>query len=85
MDPFEPIERLDDPRIADYAHVGDPGWLESHKLFVAEGRLVVQRLLEGGRFAVHSLLLTPPAYAALTDRIGDYGPRVYVCSQQLLN
>lgn len=80
----EPIDRLDDPRVADYAHVGDPGWLRSHDLFVAEGRFVVRRLLEERRFSVRSVLLTPTAHAALADTISDHNVQTYVCDQQAL-
>lgn len=61
------IERPDDPRIADYAHVGDPAWLKANGLFVAEGRIVVRRLLREPRFTIRSILLTPPAFAALVS------------------
>jgi len=80
----EPIERLDDPRVADYTHVGDPGWLQSHDLFVAEGRFVVRRLLEERRFSVRSVLLTPTAYAALADVMPGLTVPAYVCDQQAL-
>jgi tRNA G18 (ribose-2'-O)-methylase SpoU len=39
------LSRQDDPRLQNYRHVGDPAWLEQHGLFVAEGRLVVERLV----------------------------------------
>ena len=39
------LSRQDDPRLENYRHVGDPAWLEQHGLFVAEGRLVVERLV----------------------------------------
>ena len=32
----------------DYQHVGDHRWLTAQGLFVAEGRFVVQRLLDAG-------------------------------------
>ena len=48
-----------------YRLVGDPAGLERAGLFVAEGRLVVERLLLDGRFRVHSVAVTPPAAAAL--------------------
>jgi tRNA G18 (ribose-2'-O)-methylase SpoU len=54
-----------DPRLAPYRLVGDPQSLEREGLFVAEGRLVVERLLEDGRFAPHSVLVTPAAAAAM--------------------
>jgi tRNA G18 (ribose-2'-O)-methylase SpoU len=83
------IDSLSDARIADYAHVANSAWLVDHGLFVAEGRLVVRRLLETARFAVQSVLVTPAAVAALgsvlsTERYRDSLP-VYVCDQALLN
>jgi tRNA G18 (ribose-2'-O)-methylase SpoU len=58
---IEPVERADDPRIEDYRHVGDHERLRERGLFVAEGRLVVRRLLESQRFPVRSILVTPAA------------------------
>jgi tRNA G18 (ribose-2'-O)-methylase SpoU len=81
----ETVDHLEDPRVSSYAHVGDHEWLAAHGLFVAEGRFVVRRLLEERRFSIHSLLLTPPAHAALADLLSDDRAPVYVCSQQVLN
>lgn len=81
----ESIEHLDDPRVASYAHVGDPAWLESRGLFVAEGRLVVERVAEARRFAIESILLTPAAHASLDDALAGLSAPVYICSQQTLN
>lgn len=83
------IESLADGRIAEYAHVANPAWLLDHGLFVVEGRLVVRRLLDTDRFAVHSVLVTPAAVAALGavlagDRYRDHLP-VYVCEQDVLD
>ena len=61
----EGVHRLDDPRLDAYRHVGDPAWLLAHGLLVAEGRLVVERLLLQPRYRVVSLLVTPTAYEAL--------------------
>lgn len=58
-----------DPRLAPYRLVGDPQALEREGFFVAEGRLVVERLLEDGRFAPHSVLVTPAAAAALAGML----------------
>jgi tRNA G18 (ribose-2'-O)-methylase SpoU len=82
---IEPVRTPDDPRIADYAHVGDPAWLREHGLFVAEGRLVVRRLIAGGRFVVKSLLLTPAALLPLTDVVEAVGCPAYVCDQGTMN
>jgi tRNA G18 (ribose-2'-O)-methylase SpoU len=61
----ERVDRLDDPRLDAYRHVGDPAWLVAHDLLVAEGRLVVERLLQQPRYRVVSVLVTPTAYEAL--------------------
>ena len=61
------IRHLDDPRVQAYARVGDGVWLKEQGLFVAEGRIVVRRLLESGRFSIHSIFATPAAQQALGD------------------
>jgi len=63
------VSREDDPRLESYRHVGEPAWLIQHGLFVAEGRLVVERLIEHGGFAVESVLSTPAAFRALEPRL----------------
>jgi tRNA G18 (ribose-2'-O)-methylase SpoU len=66
---------------AEYAMVADPAALERAGLFVAEGRLVVQRLLEDGRFLVHSVAVTPTALAALEPALDAAAtrPPLFVC------
>jgi tRNA G18 (ribose-2'-O)-methylase SpoU len=82
----QPIGRFDDPRVAEYRRVGDADWLRAQGLFVAEGRLVVRRLLEDRRFDVASVLVTPAARAALADVLdGSPGCPVYVAGQEDLN
>lgn len=49
----------------EYAHLGDPGWLRERGLFVAEGRLLVERLISAGSFEIRSMLVTPAARRAL--------------------
>lgn len=75
------ISRADDPRIAWYRDVRDPELARARGLFVAEGRLVVQRLIEGGRHTVESLLVSDRALDSLSlalRRLPDDVP-VYVC------
>src|SRR6476661_811151 len=48
-----------------YQHVGDNDALARAGLFVAEGRLVVERLLEDSRYRIHSVLLTSTAADAM--------------------
>jgi tRNA G18 (ribose-2'-O)-methylase SpoU len=68
-----------DPRIADYRDAREERPRRDGGLFLAEGRLVVRRLLEGSRFRVRSLLLTDRALDDLRDVIGGREtPLVYV-------
>lgn len=63
-----PVLRIagpDDPRVAPYRSVSEAELLRVHGLFVAEGRLVVQRMIESGRFRIRSLLLNDAAWRAL--------------------
>lgn len=57
--PIVVIRDIEDPRLAEYRWVASPDTLVRQGRFVAEGRFVVQRLLESTRFRVRSLLLTP--------------------------
>jgi len=61
------IRRADpgDAALVPYRDVGHHAALERAGLFVVEGRLVVQRLLDERCFRVHSILVTPPAADAL--------------------
>jgi tRNA G18 (ribose-2'-O)-methylase SpoU len=79
------LETLDDPRLEPFRVVADPAALKARGLFVAEGRLVVERLLDDGRFAVESVLVTPPSFAALRDRIERSGVSVLVAPQPIVN
>ena len=47
-----------DPRVADYLKVADPELMRSHGLFVAEGRLVVRRLIDHGGYRIRSVLVS---------------------------
>jgi tRNA G18 (ribose-2'-O)-methylase SpoU len=79
------IESPDDARLEVYRHVGDPGCLRERGLFVAEGRLVVERLVEGSRFPVQSIAVTPAARAALAHALDRVQSDVLVVSQATLN
>jgi tRNA G18 (ribose-2'-O)-methylase SpoU len=67
-----------------YAHVGDTRWLAARGLFVAEGRLVVRRLVESGTYRVESLLLTPAARESLHDVASRISCPVHVRSPEEL-
>ena len=86
------IASLDDERVAPYRWVADPRRLEAEGLFVAEGRLVVPRLLAAssrpGRWfnSAHSVLLSPSALAQLQPQLAGY-PQVpiFVVPQPVMN
>ena len=80
----ERLEDPADPRAADYAHIGDPAWLRDRGLFVAEGRLVVERLIAAGRFTLRSILLTSPAFEAMAGPLAAVRCPVYLVSRQVM-
>jgi tRNA G18 (ribose-2'-O)-methylase SpoU len=80
---IQAIDRLDDPRIASYARVGDPAWLRKNNRFVAEGRLVVRRLFETAGYQVESVLVTPAALAAMKDVLPEH-VSVYVAEPEVV-
>jgi tRNA G18 (ribose-2'-O)-methylase SpoU len=84
-----PIIRVDDPgdaRIAPYRNVPDPDLLIQNGLFVAEGRMVVRRLIEGQRFSVRSIMVNDAALVPLREVLTtrDELP-VYLVSQAVIN
>jgi len=66
------IDGPDDPRVADYREIGDHDRLVARGLFVAESRLVVERLLDD-RVRIQSLLLNRAALEALRPRLETLG------------
>lgn len=76
--PLIPLDRRDDPRLDVYRGVRDPELLRSGGRFIAEGRLVVRRLLASDRFAAESVLVTPAALAGLTDALEPHRDRLPV-------
>jgi tRNA G18 (ribose-2'-O)-methylase SpoU len=81
---IEPVESADDPRLDPFRHVADPVWIRDRDLFVAEGRLVVERLITLGRFDVHAILVNRAALAALEDTLASAGAAVLVCDDPTL-
>ena len=68
-----------------YRVVGDPAALRARGVFVVEGRTVVRRLLEDGRFVVESVLATPAASRALGTVLERSGASVIVRDQATVN
>jgi tRNA G18 (ribose-2'-O)-methylase SpoU len=80
---IEPVASAADPRLGDYAHVGEPAWLRARGLFVAEGRFVLRRLLDVGQFMLQSVLLTPAALRSFGSAL-DLDAPVYVAELDVL-
>jgi tRNA G18 (ribose-2'-O)-methylase SpoU len=82
-----PVDDLDDPRLDDYRHIADPGALVARGLFVAEGRLVVDRLVRDRRFVARSLLLTDAAATAMASTLAavDAATPVFTVPQAVMN
>jgi len=78
------LERLNgplDPRVADFRDLADPELVRSRGLFVAEGRLVVRRVIDDVRYVVRSVLVNDAAYESLKpelDRLAEHAS-VYLC------
>jgi tRNA G18 (ribose-2'-O)-methylase SpoU len=78
------IRGADDPRIAMYRDIPDAELVRSRGLFVAEGRLVVRRVLSDRRFRVQSVLVSGAACAQLQpalDTLPSDVP-VFVCEPE---
>jgi tRNA G18 (ribose-2'-O)-methylase SpoU len=76
---------VSDPGVAEYRLLSDPVALARAGLFVAEGRLVVRRLLEGGRFVTRSVLVTEAARTALQHVLDAANVPVLVVDQSTMN
>ncbi len=71
----------DDVRAGDYRYLRDPDLIRLRGLFVAEGRLVVERLIDTPGYRFRSILVSEAARRQLGDalaRLGDDVP-IYVC------
>lgn len=77
---IERIESLDDPRVADYRDVKDGDLAGRGGRFMAEGELVVRRLIEGSRFRPVSVFVAENRLERLHDALERLpkGAPVYV-------
>ncbi len=73
-----------DPGLDPYRYVADPAWLGERRLFVAEGRLVVERLLADADYELESIVVTPAAFDALSPALLAAPCDVYVCDRSVL-
>ena len=85
MPPPIVIETLEDPRVADYQHIADHRHMLERGLFIAEGRLVVRRLLDLRHWRIESILLTSAAADNLSDVLALSNAPIYLVDQSLMN
>src|SRR4030095_7030362 len=84
--PLEHIKDATDHRVADDRNVPDPDLWQRNGVFVAEGRLVVRRLLTGRRFETRSVMVTAPALEAIRDVLDERRDLpAYVVPQALMD
>jgi tRNA G18 (ribose-2'-O)-methylase SpoU len=78
------IASAEDPRLDPYRHVADPHWIRGRGLFVAEGRLVVERLLALERFERQSILVNRAAHDAMLPLLSSARVPVLACDDATL-
>jgi tRNA G18 (ribose-2'-O)-methylase SpoU len=75
-----------DPRLDESRDLSDAELVKRRGIFIAEGRLVVSRLLASERFATRSVLVTEAATAGMPLLAADSPPApVYVVPQSVMN
>jgi tRNA G18 (ribose-2'-O)-methylase SpoU len=82
-----PVDRADDPRIADYVDLSDPDLrrrVEADRgFFIAEGPVVIRTLLTTS-LHLRSVLVTPHQRAALADVLDRVDAPVYVVEPEVM-
>ena len=84
---LEPIDDLEDPRLAGYRSLKDAELAARHGRFVVEGRGNVVFLLSRSAYAPESILLGERAWSALEPQIRSAAPGcpVFIAPQSLLD
>jgi tRNA G18 (ribose-2'-O)-methylase SpoU len=77
------VERADDARLRGYALVARPAALQQAGWFIAEGRLVVERVLAERRHSLESVLLNEAALVALEPALREASAPIYLCPNSL--
>ncbi len=80
--PYEPIESLDDPRVATYRNLPERT-LRGEAIFIAEGWFVTERLLQS-EYSCESVLVADDHFAEFAERIPRSVP-LYVGDRRLLH
>jgi tRNA G18 (ribose-2'-O)-methylase SpoU len=82
-----PITDPDDPRIEPYRSVRERDLAGRAGLFVAEGRVVLEKLVRNGRHPIRSLLVAEPRLAGLSPLLDDLplAVPVYAAAQPVMD
>ena len=80
------MDAADDDRLSDFRAVSEPELAAIHGYFIAEGRLVVRRLLTESPFVTRAVLVTPSALKSLEDVLpGKSDVPVYLVSPEVMS
>jgi tRNA G18 (ribose-2'-O)-methylase SpoU len=80
------VDNLSDSRLADYRNIPDAQLVRDRGLFVAEGRIVVRRLLTESTLTPKSVLVTESARQALADALESRAEvPVFVATPPVMN
>jgi len=82
-----PVTTADDPRLEPYRDIRERDLVGRQGLFVAEGKVVIEKLLAAGRLPLRSVLLSEAkarGLTALTERVPPQTP-IYVAPQAVLD
>ena len=81
------IEDPDDPRLSDYREVRERDLVGRQGRFIAEGQVVLEKLIRGGRHPVRSVLVADKRVARLKSLLAglDEAVCVYAASQAVMD
>lgn len=84
---IEPVSDAEDPRIDPYRAVRERDLVGRDRLFVAEGRVVLEKLARAGLHPIRSLLIAQARLASLQALLDELPPEVpaYVASQAVMD
>lgn len=82
-----PVDDPGDPRLADYLQVRERDLVGRDGRFIAEGAVVLEKLVAAGRHPIRSALVAENRLAGLAPRIAGIGPEipVYVAAQAVMD
>ena len=82
-----PIDDADDPRLTDYRQVRERDLVGRQGGFIAEGVVVLEKLIAGGRHPIRSVLIADKRIEALAPRLADLADEVpiYAAGQAVMD